>query len=144
MKLGRFIAIILLLLLVIVFSIILLKNNKKNEVIHLKQYNLGFDIYLNKEIDGTELATLINKAVNENEKNGVAKDEKEHYISNDENSIKMDIKIQLNDKTYAMEEFYKNDTSEFIKHFQEEKFKCTNIEYHKKTGKISKLVFEQL
>ena len=41
-------------------------------------------------------------------------------------------------------EGYKNDITSFVKNFNVILFKCTNIEYHQKTGKISKLTFEQI
>lgn len=44
------------------------KNSVKNE-------NSEFEKYINKEIIGTDLATLISKAIDKNEKNGIQKDE---------------------------------------------------------------------
>ena len=37
-----------------------------------------------------------------------------------------------------------NDVRNFVKNFNVILFKCTNIEYHKETGKVSKLIFEQI
>ena len=144
MKISRLIVIILLLITIIMFSVFLLYTNKKKEALSLKTYNMEYELYLNNEIDGVDLATLINKTINQNEKNNIEKDQKKHYIENDTDSIKIEIKILLTDKTYSMEEFYNNDTSEFVKYFQDERFICNNIEYHEKTGKVKKMFFNQI
>ena len=59
-------------------------------------------------------------------------------------SIKIDLKMITVEKTYPMELIYKNDVTNFVKNFNVILFKCTNIEYHKETGKVSKLIFEQI
>ena len=138
----------LLLILAVIFIVIcivcynLINIQSQNEVI--KKENYTYEKYLNKEILGTELATLISKVVDQNEKNNVQKDEKGHYINNQQNSIKIDLKMTTIDKTYPMEEIYNNKIVNFVQNFNTIKFKCTNIEYHKETGKISKLIFEEL
>lgn len=135
---------LLLLFTMIIFSIygLLINNKTKNST--LKNYNREYQEYLNKTINGTELATLINKVININEKNGIKKNENNYYIENQEDSIKIEVKLIITEKTYPMEEIYNKDTAEFVKHFSHEEFKCTSIEYHEKTGKVSKLLFEQI
>ena len=137
-----------LILLIIIFFIIIavisinimdLQSQQKE----IKNENASFEKYFNKEILGTELATLINKTVEQNEKNNIQKDNKNYYIENEENSIKIYLKMSTIEKTYPMEEIYVNNTSNFVKNFNFIKFKCTSIEYHKRTGKISKLIFEE-
>ena len=138
----------LLLILAIFFIIIciisglLININSEKEAI--KKENAQYEKYLNKEILGTELATLISKLTDQNEKNNIKKDEKGYYINNNENSIKIDLKMTTVDKTYPMEEIYNNQIINFVQNFNLIKFKCTNIEYHNATGKVSKLVFEEL
>lgn len=138
----------LLLILAIFFIIIciisglLININSEKEAI--KKENAQYEKYLNKEILGTELATLISKVTDQNEKNNIKKDEKGYYINNNENSIKIDLKMTTVDKTYPMEEIYNNQIINFVQNFNLIKFKCTNIEYHNTTGKVSKLVFEEL
>jgi len=106
--------------------------------------NMQYEQYLNKEILGTELATLISKVVDLNQRNDVPKDEKGYYINNEQNSIRIDLKMTTIDKTYPMEEIYNNKITSFVQNFNFISFECTSIEYHKKTGRISKLVFEEL
>lgn len=137
-----------LIVLVVIFIIICLictfLINIRAEKIELKKENAEYEEYLNKEVLGTELASLISKVVDKNEKNNVQKDNKKYYIDDDNNSIKIDLKMTTIDKTYPMEEIYNNEMTSFVQNFNLIKFKCTSIEYHEKTGKVSKLVFEEI
>ena len=118
--------------------------NLRAEKIEIKKDNMQYEQYLNKEILGTKLATLISKVVDLNERNNISKDEKGYYIDNGENSIRIDLKMTTIDKTYPMEEIYNNKITSFVQNFNFISFECKEIEYHKKTGRISKLVFEEL
>lgn len=140
----KLLIILILLFMIIIFSIYGLFISNKAQTNSLKNYNREYEQYLNKIVYGTELATLINKVTNINENNKIEKNEKNYYIENEENSIKIDIKMLLTEKTYPMEEIYNKNTAEFVKHFNLEKFECVKIEYHNKTGKISKMIFEQV
>lgn len=135
-------------ILAIIFIVICIVSgtilNLKTENREISKYNLEYEKYINKEILGTEVATLISKAIDQNEKNNVQKNEKGYYIENNENSIKIDLKMTTLDKTYPMEEIYNNQITNFVQNFSQIKFKCTKIEYHKDTKKISKMVFEEL
>ena len=106
--------------------------------------NLEFENYLNKELYGTDVSTLINRAVDNNEKNSVQKNNKGVYLNNDKNSINIEIKMKDDDSTYKMEMFYKNGIQNFIKYYGNIKFKCTKIEYHQVTKKVKYMLFEQI
>lgn len=121
---------------------LLITINTTNRII--KEENSEYEYYLNKTVYGTEVTTLINKAMNQNENNNIKKDEKGHYIENKENSIKIEIKMITTEKTYPMEEIYNNDITKFVQNFNLIEFKCTKIEYHKETGRVSKIIFEQM
>ena len=95
--------------------------------------NMPYETYLNREIFGSDLASVINRAINDNNKNNLEKDEKGLYIANDTNSIKIQVKITDNDTTYDMETFYNSGMDNFIKYYNQIKFKCTNVEYHELT-----------
>lgn len=140
----KLLIILTLLFMIIIFSIYALFISNRAQINTLKNYNSEYEEYLDKTIYGAELATLINKVININENNKIQKDKKNYYIENEENSIKIEITMLLTEKTYPMEEFYNNDTAEFVKHFNLENFKCTKIEYHPKTGKVSRMLFEQI
>ena len=139
----KLLIILILLFLIVIFSIYALKINIRNNTRIIKNYNREYEAYLNKTIYGAELATLINKVVNQNEINKIPKDENKYYINNEENSIKIEIKMSITEKTYPMEEIYNNDTSEFVRYFDTEQFKCVEINYHNRTGKVSNMVFEE-
>ena len=106
--------------------------------------NMPYETYLNREIFGSDLASVINRAINDNNKNNLEKDEKGLYIANDTNSIKIQVKITDNDTTYDMETFYNSGMDNFIKYYNQIKFKCTNVEYHEATNKIKYMLFEQI
>lgn len=116
-------------------------RQEKNE---LKETNLQYEYCYNKEIYGAELATIINKAIENNEKYGINRDEKGFYEENETNSIKIEIHITDNDTVYNMETFYMNDINRFVQNYNNIKFKCTKIEYHPYTGRIKYLYFEQI
>ncbi len=138
------IIILLIPIAIIIFSTCGLLITKNTTIRQIKQENRQYEYYLGKTILGTDITSIINKAIDQNEKNKIPKDEKGYYIENDEDSIKIEIEMITIEKTYPMEEFYKNDMTNFVENFNLIQFKCTNIEYHKKTGKISKITFKQM
>ena len=107
----------------------------------VKRSNLEYEMYLNKEITGRELTSVVNKAVNNNEKNKVAKNENKIYEKNDETSISIEI-MSDNETTYKMETIYNGGMVTFIQYYGDILFECTKIEYNSK-GKICYMVFEQ-
>ena len=122
----------------------------KNEQAELKEFNLQFEKYTQEEIYGTQIATVINKAIDNNEINSVKKEYIEEndkkyysYIPNDTDSINVDIKIIDNNKTYKMESLYQGEITNFVQYYNSILFKCTKIEYNK-AGKISYMLFEQV
>lgn len=116
----------------------------KIEYNQIKQENVQFDNYYNKEIYGTELTTIINKAIDKNTINEIEKDKKGFYLNNNENSIHIDIKISDNDTVYKMETLYQGEMKRFVEYYGQVKFKCTKVEYHNSTNKIKYLLFEQI
>ena len=141
------IIICLIFIIIIIICIVGINLNSKTSKATLKQ-NKEYEIYLNNEIYGTDVVTLINKATSSNEDNKVAKNEKGFYIDNNLNSIKIDIVMITNEEeqettVYKMEAISKVGISSFIKNFNIAKFKCTKIEYHKETGKIKYIEITQ-
>lgn len=136
---------ILIILLAVTYMWLNINTNqyRQNE---LKNYE--YEQYKNEEIYGTEVITLINKIINQNESNHIVKDDKGFYIENDENSIIVDVVMIIDEdkketKSYRMETINKVGIAGFIQNFNTAKFKLTKIEYHQKTGKIKKLIIEQ-
>lgn len=114
----------------------------KAEYGEIKRRNFEYEKYLNKEILGTELTTIINKAVDNNEKNSVAKDEQGFYVTNDINSVKIQIQILDNETMYDMETLYNGGMERFVQNYNSINFECTKIEYNK-SGKVSYMLFKQ-
>ena len=129
---------------IVISSVYGIYLNMQAENRQIKKYNLEYEAYLNKNLLGTDVVSAMNKAIDQNEKNNIKKDEKGYYIENNENSIKIYLKMVTIEKTYPMEEFYNNDMIKFVQNFNLINFKCTDIEYHKKTGKIKQMTFEEL
>ena len=100
--------------------------NYKASYNNAKKGNMPFESYYNQEIYGTELTTIINKAIDKS------------------NSINIDVKIIDNDKIYTMETLYNGGMENFIQYYNQIKFKCTIIEYHKDTNKVKYMLFEQI
>lgn len=133
------------LLIIIVTSII--ENSKELQAI--KKFNSTYEQYLNKEIYGTDVATIINKAINSNLKNEIQQDENKNFILNDTNSLQVEVEFLYNEqtgetRTFNMEKIYYRGMKEFIQPFSLTKFKLITIEYHTKTKLVSKLLFKQL
>ena len=127
----------------VIISIFTIKYmNYKSEQIKIKEGNLEYEAFLNKQILGTELTTFINKAIDNNIKNNVSKDEKGFYIQNDSNSIEIEIKIIDNHKIYKMESFYNGGMIDFLQNYNLISFECTKIKYNK-SGKVCYMLFEQ-
>lgn len=115
-------------------KITILANNKNRE----------YESYTQSEIVGSKLMTLINKAMDQNEKNQIEKDDKNKYIENETNSIKIEIKFLESDKIFSMEAISELGSEQFIKNYRSMIFKCTKKEYHEKTKNIKYLLFEQI
>ena len=106
--------------------------------------NLEYEGLYEKEITGNNLATIINKTLDNNSKNNIKQNENGEYIDNGENSIKIDIKFKDSDKIFPMESIYSKQMSEFIRLYGQATFKCTKVEYHKSTKFIKYLYFEEV
>lgn len=110
-----------------------------------EDYNKTYESYNEKEILGTTLISIINKTIDQNEKNAIPKQEDSiYYIDNGENSIQIQVKFLESDNIIRMEDIAKQETENFIKYFATATFKCTSIEYHEKTNMIKSLYFEQI
>lgn len=138
----------LILLLVIIMCIVIINLNSKVSNV-VKKQNTEYEKYIEDTIYGTDVVTLINKAISSNEANNVEKDEKGFYITNNQNSIKIDLVMITNEEklettTYKMEAIAKVGITEFIKNFNTQEFKCTKKEYHEETGRIAYIELTQL
>ncbi|MCI9365486.1 MAG: hypothetical protein HFJ54_02470 [Clostridia bacterium] len=146
-KLIYSIIIAFIVILVVVLINISDKNIKKNDLI---SFNSQFEEYANRTIYGTDVLTIINKAIDNNEEFDIKKDENNIYIADDEKSVKIDItllskneKEEIIELTYPMERLEKADLNKFVSSFGLTTFKCEKIEYNSK-NKVSKISIKQL
>lgn len=143
MKKSIFIVLAILFIIAIVICLYIY-NVKKIENVAIK-HNKQYEEYCNKKILGTELISLINKAIDYNEKNSVEKQENTiYYINNNTNSIQITVKFLDNDKIIKMENIAEKQTENFIKFFATATFKCNDIKYHKQTKNVQSMYFEQI
>lgn len=138
------IILILVLIFIMIISFLSAYNTLKSEKDSIQKFNSEYETYYNKEIYGTELATIINKVINNNVIYNIQKDSENNYIDDNVNSIKMDIYIIDADTVYQVERIYSLKTERFIENFNSAKFKCTKIEYHAQSNKVKYLYFEQI
>lgn len=141
--------VIILIILIIVITICIsgIKLKTKTNKIILQQ-NKQYEMYLDHVIYGTDVITLINKAISNNELNNVSKDEKGFYLNNNQNSIIIDLVMitgntEKEKTTYKMETIEKVGITEFVKNFNSATFECTKKEYHSKTGQIAYIEITQ-
>ena len=139
-KIIFFCSIILIIIATVWFNYINYKNNYNN----ILRENLEYEELYEKQIYGTDLTTVINKVINNNEKNNVEITKEKKYINNNLNSINIDIKMVDIDSMYSMEVLYNGGMEKFIEYYGNIQFKCTMIDYHKSTGKVKYLRFEQI
>lgn len=136
--------IILVILLVIVAMLTIFIKARQDDEEALKQINAEYEQYLDKTIYGTDVTSIMNKAIDNNTKYNISKDESGMYINDNKYCIKVELNMITVEKTYQMEQIYNAGITEFIKNFNLITFKCTKIEYHEETGRVSKIIFTQL
>lgn len=136
---------ILILTIAVVAVVFFVLNYKEYEInqIDLKNFNLTYEEYNKENLNGLDITTIMNQATSNNEKYKIPKDENGLYILDDEYSIEIYITMIINEETYKMERFSSPDmNSNFIRLFGEVGFKCTDITYHQKTGRVASMTFE--
>lgn len=114
---------------------------KKNEI---EKFNAEYEYYNDKNLNGLDITTLINRATSNNEKYEIEKDENGMYILDDEYSIEIYVTMIINETTYKMERITQIGTTAFVEYFGGVRFKCTKVEYHESTGRIASMTFEAM
>lgn len=137
---------ILILLLIIMAVIIVVVVNQYN-TLQMKQkevdkFNFVYENYNKDDLNGLDITTLINKAISNNEKYAIPKDQEGLYILDDEYSIQIYVTMIINETTYRMERINNLGMSSFVAYFGQVNFKCTDVKYHEKTGRIASMTFE--
>lgn len=132
-------------ILIVLLSTIFLKINDKmateNDV---KKFNLYYTEHLNKNFFGSEVATIISKSIDNNEKYNISKDENDMYISDNAYSVKIYINIVGSKKIYEMETINKVGITQFISNFNTLEFTCVKINYHDSTKRVSEVYISEV
>ena len=129
------------LIIIIILAIILL--NLKNVNQGLRKENSEYEYYTNGEIFGTDITTLINKAMNNNIKHEIPRDENENFVQDEKYCIKIYVEMLGTGETYEMEKIAELGTNQFVELFGTSTFKAKEVKYHKNTGRIAKIIFTQ-
>lgn len=140
MKKNLLIIFVILIIILIIVGVNF--HNMQMQKKEIDKFNMQYEEYNADDLNGLDITTVINKAVNNNEKYEIPKDEENLYILDDEYSIEIYIKMIINDTTYKMERINNLGISSFIEYFGVVGFKCTDVSYHKKTGRIASMTFE--
>ena len=106
--------------------------------------NKTYESYENKEVLGTDIISIINKATDSNKKNDIKIGEDGNYIDNGKNSIRSEIKFLELDKVITMERINNVGIEKFWSNYGALSFKCTKIEYHEKTHRVKYMYFEEV
>ena len=142
MKKNLFILLGIFLLIVVILASLFYTYQKM--LILSRKENQKYEQYTEDTITGSTLMTLINKAIDQNEKNEIKKNDQNRYIENSENSIRIEVKFLESDKTYDMEAIANLGSESFIKNYNNMQFQCTKKEYHEKTKQMKFMLFEQI
>ena len=118
-KISIVIVVIIIIVAIVGVKYISYENNQSL----IRQENKEFEQYQDKELNGLDVATVINKATDKNTKNNISKDEKGNFIQNDENSIEVEIYMSDNDVTYKMESIFNAGTEQFVQYYSNINFK---------------------
>lgn len=135
-------AVILLVMIIIVTLIVANYKGLQQKKQEIDKFNLIYENYNKDNLNGLDITTLINKAISNNEKYAIPKDEEGLYVLDDEYSIEIYVTMIINNTTYRMERINNLGMNSFVAYFGQISFKCTDVKYHEKTGRIASMTFE--
>ena len=137
----QFLIILAVLLILSLIVGLYIYNYQKQQLI-AKKNNQFYENYAKGQILGTDLISIINKAMDTNEKNAIMK-KGIYYQDDKEKTIKIYIQFLEDERTILMEDIAEKATENFIKYFGQAQFECTKIEYHANTGNVKAMYFLQ-
>lgn len=143
----KIIIITVVILIIIIVPFMMYVANYKQAQNEIKKFNLMYEKYKDKTIYGAEVGSIINYAIDNNEKYKIEKHNNK-YIDDDKYYIQ--ILIQLKEKTqdgeeektsYDMETIKSLGVDRFVKNFNLIEFDCTEITYNS-IGRVRRVIFE--
>ena len=133
--------VITIIFIVVIFAI-MRYNNFEAKQKDILNFNMKYEEYNKDNLNGLDVVSLINHATSNNEKYEIKKNDDGTYILDDMYSIEIYVTMIINNTTYPMERINKLGMNSFIQNFGEVTFKCTDVTYHEKTGRIASMTFE--
>lgn len=130
--------------LAIIISLYSYYQSSQNALDNVKKFNYQFEQYFDKEIYGAEVATIINKAIDNNEQYNISKNLAGKYIEENAYCLKVLIKFKDVDNYYEMESIDKAGIKGFMTNFNLSTFKITDYLYNEKTNRIGKIIIEEI
>ena len=139
------ILLILIIFMAILAGITYIFYNYRINLQEVQKINNEFKSYAETQMLGTELVSVMNRVQDMNSKNEIEKNSDGLYIENEENSIKMYIKLKYEDdySVLEVEKILNTGIENFIKNYSTASFKCEEITYHEKTGNVKSLTFTE-
>lgn len=139
----KIILVILGIFIIILLFVVGLLYNYNKGIQQARYFNEQYAKYYQKTILGTELATVLNKTMDYNEKNNIGKDDNDRYFIENDKSIFIQVKFLEKEEPVKMEDILKQDMENFIKYYGALSFTCTGIKYHQENNQVKSLYFEQ-
>lgn len=138
----KILIIIIAIMLIIVTVFVINYRNLQMQKKEIDKFNFVYENYNKDNLNGLDITTLINKAISNNEKYAIPKNSDGLYLLDDEYSIEIYVTMIINETTYRMERINDLGLNSFISYFGEVSFKCTDVKYHEKSGRIASMTFE--
>ena len=110
----------------------------------VKKFNHQFEQYFDKEIYGADVVTIMSKAIDNNNKYDIARNEENKFIEDNKYCLKVMIKFKDVDQTFDMESIEKAGIEGFMQNFSKSTFKVVEHDYNEDSKRIGKIVIEEI
>lgn len=110
----------------------------------VKKFNYQFEQYFDKEIYGADVVTIMSKAIDNNNKYEIARNEENKFIEDNKYCLKVMIKFKDVDQTFDMESIEKAGIEGFMQNFSKSTFKVIEYDYNEDSKRIGKIVIEEI
>lgn len=110
----------------------------------VKKFNYQFEQYFDKEIYGADVVTIMSKAIDNNNKYDIARNEENKFIEDNKYCLKVMIKFKDVDQTFDMESIEKAGIEGFMQNFSKSTFKVIEHDYNEASKRIGKIVIEEI
>ena len=137
----KILAVLLILMIIIVIVVVFYYKDIQAKKQEIDNFNRVYLNYNKDNLNGLDITTIINRAISNNEKYAIAKDEEGLYVLDDEYSIEIYVTMIINETTYRMERIEDLGMNSFVAYFGEVSFKCTDVQYHEKRGRVASMTF---